>query len=50
MNNLNHFDFIIRREPIKEVIKILSGTQETARLLDVEELTPLDKLSGDADS
>ena len=50
MNNLNHFDFIIRREPIKEVIKILSGTQETAHLLDVEELTPLDKLSGDADT
>ncbi len=50
MNDLNHFDFIIRREPIKEVIKILSGTQETAHLLDVEELTPLDKLSGDADS
>lgn len=50
MNNLNHFDFIIRREPIKEVIKILSGTQETAHLLDVEDLTPLDKLSGDADT
>jgi hypothetical protein len=49
MNDLNHFDFIVRREPIKEVIKILSGSAEAAHLLDLEEITPLGKLSGDSD-
>jgi uncharacterized membrane protein YdjX (TVP38/TMEM64 family)/pimeloyl-ACP methyl ester carboxylesterase len=49
MNDLNHFDFVVRREPIKEVIKILSGSAEAAHLLDLEEITPLGKLSGDSD-
>jgi pimeloyl-ACP methyl ester carboxylesterase len=49
MNDLNHFDFVVRREPIKEVIKILSGSAEAAHLLDLEEMTPLGKLSGDSD-
>jgi len=50
MNDLNHFDFIVRREPIKEVIKILSGTAEAAHLLELEEVTPLARLSGDGDN
>ena len=49
MNELNHFDFIIRREPIKEVIKVLTGSSDAAHQLEVEEVTPLGRISGDGD-
>ena len=50
MNDLNHFDFIVRREPIKEVIKILKDDEEISRLLDAEDVTPLGRISGSIDS
>ena len=46
MNGLSHFEFIIRREPIKEVIKILRDDPEASRLLDSEDMTPLSSLTG----
>ncbi len=46
MNGLSHFEFITRREPIKEVIKILKDDAETSRLLDAEDVTPLTSLTG----
>jgi uncharacterized membrane protein YdjX (TVP38/TMEM64 family)/pimeloyl-ACP methyl ester carboxylesterase len=50
MNDMSHFDFIVRREPIKEVIKILKDDPETARLLDAEDVTPLSLIGDDVDS
>ncbi len=50
MNDMSHFDFIIRREPIKEVIKILKDDAETARLLDAEDVTPLSRIGSGVDS
>jgi uncharacterized membrane protein YdjX (TVP38/TMEM64 family) len=50
MNEMSHFDFIVRREPIKEVIKILKDDPETARLLDAEDVTPLSMINSDVDS
>jgi uncharacterized membrane protein YdjX (TVP38/TMEM64 family) len=50
MNGLSHFEFIMRREPIKEVIKILKDDPEVSRLLDAEDQTPLSSLTGDIDS
>ena len=47
MNDLSHFDFLLRREPIKEVIKILKDDEETSRLLDAEDVTPLNRIGGD---
>ena len=46
MNGLSHFEFITRREPIKEVIKLLKDDAETSRLLDAEDVTPLTSLTG----
>ena len=50
MNDLSHFEFLMRREPIKEVIKILKDDAEASRLLDAEDVTPLARISGDIDS
>lgn len=49
-NDLSHFDFILRRDSIKEAIKILKDDEESKRLLDQEELTPLERLNGDLDN
>jgi pimeloyl-ACP methyl ester carboxylesterase len=49
-NDFSHFDFILRRDSIKEAIKILKDDEESKRLLDQEELTPLERLNGDLDN
>jgi uncharacterized membrane protein YdjX (TVP38/TMEM64 family) len=49
MNELDHFDFIIKREPIKEVIKILKDDEETSRQLDAEDVTPLSRITDGVD-
>ena len=49
MPEYGHFDFILRRGPIKEVIKILRDDPNVAKSLDQEDETPLARLSGDDD-
>jgi uncharacterized membrane protein YdjX (TVP38/TMEM64 family)/pimeloyl-ACP methyl ester carboxylesterase len=47
MNDLTHFDFVIRRESIREVIKILSDSTDHAPRLVSSENLPLARLGGD---
>jgi pimeloyl-ACP methyl ester carboxylesterase len=50
MNHLSHFDFVMRRDPIKQVIKILKGTQHLEQDQELDGSEVLARLNGDIDN
>lgn len=46
MNDLSHFDFVMRRDPIKLVIKLLKDSSEPDQDREIQDTELLDRISG----